>query len=56
MLHLAVQSGCVETVTLLMKYSADVNAEDKSGHSVPLAAAAAGEWDVLRVLLGRYGL
>ncbi len=51
-LHLAARSGNVEAVGLLMKYSADVNAETKGGYSAPLSAAAAGHWDAVRALLG----
>ncbi len=50
-LQLAAQAGSLDTVSVLIKSGADINAETNTGRTALLAAAAAGCWEVLRLLL-----
>eukprot|EP00955_Chlamydomonas_euryale_P071220 360999-Chlamydomonas_euryale.AAC.11 len=51
-LQLAVASGSVQTVSLLLRCGADANAEMATGVTAPLLAAACKHWDVLNEILG----
>ena len=50
-LHLAVESGQVEAVRLLIRRGAWVNARRKNGQTVLFDAIAAGRIDITKVLL-----
>lgn len=52
-LHLAVKTGDLALVQLLLQYSVNVNARDQSGETALHAAVALGHEEIVRAMLAR---